>query len=406
MSHIVFFSYARENLDRYLEDFFSDLCREIAPLTAYAADSNEISFRDKKNLRLMENWKTHIEGALQSSSVLVCVTSVAYFSSEFCGKEYYVFDQRRRQGMPRADTPPPLILPVVWAPVKNGLPDFMNDPQQVPKDVTDSYRTDGLRHFKRFKPQVYRRCVTAFAQAIYNASEAYPKLKPLANVMPFPEIPNAFQDGDWQEAADPSGWIPGPEVANFVFATGSREDIPVPQGRYGLKASEWRPYLPPEPATILDYARNATRGRSFKFREIVIGDEKSLNKEVEAARERKNLTVVVADPAAAPLASFKSLAVIEKHWWDGTALLLPCDDKSANWHDPNYQIALRSTFPVLSQAQHVNFNAIRTAAELQSTLDQTLLGLRNAVTQSATAKREKTGPPPPAVNGTGAGDAS
>src|SRR5438874_1656423 len=98
-SHIVFFSYARENLDPYLEDFFKDLSAAIAPATQWGAEDERISFRDKANLRLGENWKSHIEGALQSSTVLVCVTSVAYFSKEFCGKENYFFDQRRRQGL-------------------------------------------------------------------------------------------------------------------------------------------------------------------------------------------------------------------------------------------------------------------------------------------------------------------
>ncbi len=134
MSHIVFFSYARENADPYLEDFFKDLCGEIAPATPWASEDERISFRDKSNLRLMENWSTHIEDSLQSSAVLVCITSVAYFNKEFCGKEYYVFDQRRRQRLPEGKDPPPVILPVIWYPVDGGLPDFMNQPQQVPKN--------------------------------------------------------------------------------------------------------------------------------------------------------------------------------------------------------------------------------------------------------------------------------
>ena len=91
--HIVFFSYASENLDRYMKDFFSDLCADIAPLTKFPPDSERISFQDKNNLRLLEYWQSHIEGALQASSVLLCMTSVAYFGKEFCGKEYYAFDQ-------------------------------------------------------------------------------------------------------------------------------------------------------------------------------------------------------------------------------------------------------------------------------------------------------------------------
>src|ERR1035441_7286102 len=89
MSHIAFFSYARVNLDPYLVNFFHDLCAEIAPATIWAKEDDRISFYDKGNLRLMEHWKTHIDQALQSSAVLVCITSAAFFNSAFCGKEYY-----------------------------------------------------------------------------------------------------------------------------------------------------------------------------------------------------------------------------------------------------------------------------------------------------------------------------
>jgi hypothetical protein len=58
MPHMVFFSYARKDLDRYLEDFFKDLSWEISLLTEYSAEDDELSFRDKSSLPLMENWNT------------------------------------------------------------------------------------------------------------------------------------------------------------------------------------------------------------------------------------------------------------------------------------------------------------------------------------------------------------
>ena len=231
----------------------------------------------------------------------------------------------------------------------------MNEVQQTPKDISDDYRRDGLRSLMRFNRPAYERCVDSFAKAIVDAAERYKKVKPLTAPMDFREIPNRFADGDWQEAANSRGWLAGPEVANFVIATGSSEDIPKPPGRYGGKASEWRPYLPPEPKTILDYARKATQGQSFKFREIVIETEKSLGEEVADAKARKNLTVLLADPAAAPLATFQAAKVFEQHWWEGCAMILPCDDHAAKWSDQ--QAALQATFPVLTQSQKINYTA-------------------------------------------------
>ena len=65
-TQIVFFSYARENLNPYLLDFFKHLSAEIAAQTPWEPEDERISFRDKANLRLGEKWKSHIEGALQS----------------------------------------------------------------------------------------------------------------------------------------------------------------------------------------------------------------------------------------------------------------------------------------------------------------------------------------------------
>src|SRR6185503_8178272 len=131
MPHIFFFSYSRKDQDPYLEDFYKNLSAEVAGPTPFEANDSRVSFRDTTEIPLMTDWQARIEDSLQTSSVLVCVTSVKYLNSEFCGKEYYVFDQRRRQGLPAGQSPPPTILPVIWWPV--GLPGMMKDVQQTPK---------------------------------------------------------------------------------------------------------------------------------------------------------------------------------------------------------------------------------------------------------------------------------
>jgi hypothetical protein len=122
MSHVFFFSYARENLDKELKAFFEDLCTEVAPYTQWASDDSRISFRDGRDLPLMEQWEPAIMGAIQTSAVLVCVTSLAYFQKHFCGQEYWVFDRRRRQNLQDGDPVPTVVLPVIWAPVEAGYP--------------------------------------------------------------------------------------------------------------------------------------------------------------------------------------------------------------------------------------------------------------------------------------------
>jgi hypothetical protein len=393
MSHIVFFSYARERLDRYLKDFFDDLCEEIAQSTKWPPHHEEISFRDTKNLRLMENWRTHIEGALQSSSVLVCITETAYLNREFCGREYYVFDQRRRQGLKPGTDPPPVILPIIWTPVYGGLPEYMKSDQQLPKDIETTYLQLGLRRLRKEKPRMYERCVMAFADAIVNAWRTY-KIPRLPGVQDFAQIPNQFADTEWAEAAGSTGWLSGPEVANFVFAAGSSEDFPQPAGRYGTRASEWRPYLPPHPDTILHHAKKAAR--SFKFRELPVDEH--LERELEAAKDRKNLTVLLADPHCLDCETLAPIRNLEKTWWDGTGIILPFNDPVLQWKDPEVQNVFQNTFPVLSQTQAQNIRAnIMSGNELQLAIETTLADLCTAVIRSEADKKKITDQPPPGL---------
>jgi hypothetical protein len=400
MSHIVFFSYARENLDAYLEDFFRDLSAAIQPSTAWTVEDERISFRDKKNLRLGEFWKSHIEGALQGTDVLVCITSVAYFAKEFCGKEYYFFDQRRRQGIAAGQDPPPVIIPVIWAPVVGDpipgeLPQYFKDLQQVPPGIPDEYLKLGLRRIRRHNKDLYDDCVDAFADAIVAAWQAHRDLPPLADVQDFPDIPNMFEGGDWQEAAGPKGWLPGPEVANFVFVAESDKQMPAPPGRYGKAPREWRPYHPSERTTILDQARQSAR-KQFKFREMHANEH--LGQELQQAKDRKNLSVIIGDPKALPLDSFKQVRDIEKLWWEGTAMLLPCDDAVVKWDDAALQKALQQAFPTLYPFISAR-GPLRSQAALQEALELALSSMLAAVAQPEIDKKPRSFSAPPTVGG-------
>ena len=393
MAPIVFFSYARDDIDPYLEDFFKDLSAEIAGYTQWGPEDDEVSFRDKNNLRLMENWKSHIVGALQSSSVMVCITSAKYFNSEFCGKEYYLFDQRRQQGISPQSDAPAVILPVIWLPVLGGTPAYLNAMQQVPQNVADLYRELGLRRIKRFHPEIYWQCVVAFADSIIRAWQKY-KIPRLPNVREFSEIPNKFATEEWEPAADRNGWLPGPEVANFVFAAGSDQDFPNPAGRYGARASEWRPYLPPHPETILHHAKRA--GRSYKFREIRI--DQNLKQNLLDAKGRKNLTVFLADPDGFTCESLAPMKALDDAWWEGTALIVPSNNPALKWEDQSIQQAFGAAFPVLSQIQTPNIKAlVSSASDLELSIEMALNDLRTAVTKSQTDKKEDTDAAPAGV---------
>lgn len=151
MPHVFFFSYAQANIDKELESFFEDLCDEVKVYTpGYTAKDSRLHFRDKTGIPLMEEWQPHIMNALQTSSVLVCVTSPAYFASRFCGQEFYVFDQRRRAF--DVSAPPPVILPIVWARTRGAPPGIMNLVQWQQGGMDPDYEAKGLRNLKKVNP--------------------------------------------------------------------------------------------------------------------------------------------------------------------------------------------------------------------------------------------------------------
>src|SRR5262249_23503733 len=162
----------------------------------------------------------------------------------------------------------------------------------------------------------YEKCVLAFAEAIQNAWNDYPSIPPLRDVQPFNQIPNAFAGGSWEEAITPAGWIPGPSVINFVFAAGGVSQLKEPAGRYRSSASEWRPYHPPETRTIEEIAKAAAKKHSLRYREIPVDPQ--LEYELDGTKQRKNLTLMLADAQTLSLPSHQLVSSFDRHTWTGS----------------------------------------------------------------------------------------
>jgi hypothetical protein len=393
MPHMFFFSYASENWNQPgLEDFYNDLCQAVAPLVPWNFDNPNISFRDHK-MRLGEVWKPSISNALEECVVLVCMVSAAYFSKEFCGQEFYIFDQRRRHQLPGNEKVPDVILPVIWAPVEQGYPSAIGDLQADQVGMPKGYFTKGLFRLKTLDEKAYKECVAGFADAIHTTWKQYSKKDPFDSnawactippgppVVLGPSIPNEFARGRWKEAAGPNGWLEGPEVANFVFAAGVKELLPTI--RYGETPAHWQPYLPPCLTTISEYAVQAVRKRrSFKFREIPVTAH--IYTDLEQAKQRKNLTLLVADPQSLALPPLNNVRKHDELAWEGTAVLLPCDD-ALTWENIAIQDQVQRAFPkhiVVAGAAYPG--RISSADELERKLDITLGELHSAVIKKMT----------------------
>ena len=395
MSHVFFFSYASENYDKELKAFFQDLCTEVAPYTAWKPEDSRVSFRDGKDLALMEGWRPSLLDALQTSAVFVCVTSIAYFQKPFCGQEYFVFDQRRRHALQDGDVVPQTILPVIWAPIDKPLP-FADEIQLKTGGMSDIYKERGLRYLKKLDRDEYDKCVVEFALAIKNAwnSHKAPPVPPLPDVAPFGQIPNAFAGGQWEDAAGPGGWLPGPGVANFVFAAALNTDLK--EARYGATPADWRPYLPPVATTIAEMAKAAAKKHSLRYREILVNDQLAV--ELHGARDRKNLTLLLADPRTLPIQQYQPIGAFDGLTWEGTSLLLLWDGAAGSWQQQ--EPVVTHTFPIRSQLKAPAYlGPVSSAGDLEKLLDTTLADLRSALTKAETEKKEKIDEGPAQLTG-------
>jgi TIR domain-containing protein len=404
MRHIFFFSYSHfDRDDANLDEFFKDLCKEVARFyDGFSADDSRVSFRDREGIPLMEEWSPALRDALQTSSVLVCVTSPRYFGSRMCGQEYYLFDQRRRFQLEEGQRPAAIILPVIWTPDKKGRLEKIDKAQWEAGDMPSRYAKIGLLDLKRFARPEYDACVVAFAQAIRDACDSYPSIPQL------PYIPSAFDDipsyfDDFGAAGAPGL---GPDFANFVYVAARQEEMPDSAESYGSRPAAWRPFLKSErlAKTISDIAKSVSETYPGSYRELPLGS--NLKQELEQARKRRNLTLLVADARTLPLESYQAVRqfddVFEDDTWKGTAVLIPWQDKNGSWDQ--HQKTIDEFFPKRSKANPPPFHPkLPSCTEFERTLELTLTSLRSAVSNEENAKRDAKYRAPAQLVGPGAG---
>src|SRR6185295_13996584 len=121
MGYDFFFSYKRVSDTAYQRQFFNDLSNEIRALRELSNPKEAVGFFDQSGIEQGEEWEPSLGIALQESNVLVCAYSTKYYDSEYCGKEWQVFQMRREEyrrlkvEAGEINPPlPPVIKPVLW----------------------------------------------------------------------------------------------------------------------------------------------------------------------------------------------------------------------------------------------------------------------------------------------------
>ncbi|GEM_PF-3682239 len=198
MRYIFFFSYSRTNHDEYLMRFYKDLQRRVELELALPPDQRaetEYGFLDEQDLELGSDWDPKLVEALQNSSVLVCAYSPSYFVSEYCSREWHLFQMRRREwpdSKLNMAPLPPAIKPVIWlSPTRRMTRDAVHtdvwDVQFTLGQSNAIYNTDGVELMLRMSNKYaddYQDFLRKLALDIIDAAEKYATLPRLGSPVP------------------------------------------------------------------------------------------------------------------------------------------------------------------------------------------------------------------------------
>jgi TIR domain len=140
-------------------------------------------------------WKRRLAGYLAYSRVLVPLLSPPFFQSEWCGKEWWVFSQRRVEVHPPLGEEEQAVVPIIWVPVddKDMHSDFRKL-QYNNRHMPPAYRAEGLLALQR-----RRRTDDAYGIAVNHIAARISDLLAHTTIetgklIDLDTVPNAFQE--------------------------------------------------------------------------------------------------------------------------------------------------------------------------------------------------------------------
>ncbi len=150
-----------------IKKFFDDLSEEIGYISPGLKQAEAAGF--DQEMPLGTEWQRRLAYYLAHCRVLVPLLSPPFFESEWCGKEWWVFNQRTvvTRAPLREDEQP--VVPVIWVPVPGGrMHPAVQKLQYTNRFLPASYSRDGLLALSRRDgdDNGYRRSVNHIATRI------------------------------------------------------------------------------------------------------------------------------------------------------------------------------------------------------------------------------------------------
>lgn len=330
-----FFSYACDNAqgkaDVYVSKFFEDLVFEIMQ-KAQPPVHGEVGFRDRDSIDTGDNVSQRLIEGLRTCKVFVPLYTPLYFTREACGREWHAFTERlvehARQSA-RLHELPPLIMPVLWAPVDLqtcGLPvsitslKYTHDHLGQGYEFGQKYKNEGLLQLLQLNDSDYTKFVTRFAKRMREVCASH-ALKD-APAFDWHRLPNAFKP---VAAAPIMPTPPGPRQVEFLIAAGSAThfaDVPARQACYGDRPEDWRPYHPQFGKHIGPLVQVIAGGVDLTSLLVDVGP--GLPDRLREAKKKQNVVVLIVDPWSLDVASIAKHLVDydELDLWNCTAFVV------------------------------------------------------------------------------------
>lgn len=359
-----FMSYARAD-DQHgdeIREFYDDLNSAVS--IRVQDQSPPIAYLDQANLQPGDAWPDEIANALCSCNTFLPIMTARYFTREYCGKEWTIFDDRRRGlGSPR---PPPLIIPILWIPpVEGPLPDYATDLQVTfdPMIVPDAERRNikdyaqyGLYHVAKRKKtthlSAYDMIVGQLATRIILMAKQHP-LQPLARAA-LPSLKSALNRFTTIQQAQPAMTAAASGRANFAIVAANLSKMARvrvdPHKYYGPSSEvEWRPYAPNEPEPIGLIAQAVATEKRLITNWMPVGP--GLIQLLEQAETDNSVAVMIVDPWVVRHLDYRAiLQQFDKFQFRNCVVLIPW-----NKLDPTMQAERDSLLADLRNVLSRNF---------------------------------------------------
>ncbi len=338
-SIVFFFSYAHADMHPdLLGKVLGHLKEEVRSICG--SSRKIVCFRDVENINPGEQWDTTIFRALCNSAVFVFVATPAYFDSDVCGKEWFIFTKRFPERSTTECTEVPessRILPIVWEEPEHFSDRWPSKKHYGLPNAPDDYARHGLRSMRQkvnsgASDEDYRNVIRSLANAIKKAARSRPHLSPSSldpKYANFDNVPSAFDLGhrinaaSLQESAhtvvshevrssavstdsfakSPQATVSdksGPTVVRFYYVVGTDEEIRTCNRRQELAAygpdreRDWKPLNPDLlPATVL--AQNAASSEKLTYDPVWFENVADVDKFLVHldSSERKNIVAVL-----------------------------------------------------------------------------------------------------------------